>query len=103
MFASARLDHRAAIETPPVHQGDPPGMEAGPRDWSSLSLEERLFAALERSPHVPKRTLRFETEPGCVRIHGVVRSYFQKQMVQEVVRRAAGEVDIVNDLDVATQ
>ncbi len=98
MFASARLDLQVPGQAA-AYQDPSPVPE--PPEPASLSLEERVFVALQRSPHVPKRMLRFETGPGCVRLHGVVRSYFQKQMVQEVVRRVAGEVEIVNNLRVA--
>jgi len=67
------------------------------------SLDQRVLVALERSPYVPTRLLRFETGPGRVRLHGMVRSYFQKQMAQEAVRRAVGEIEIVNELEVVGQ
>ncbi|MFM2095979.1 MAG: hypothetical protein RIS70_3103, partial [Planctomycetota bacterium] len=44
--------------------------------------------------------LRFEAADGRVVLKGVVRSYFQKQMAQETLRRIDGIVFIENDLEV---
>ena len=64
-------------------------------------LEDRVLSAIERNPHVPGRNLRFETESGRVTLHGVVRSYFQKQMAQEAIRGIEGVAEIRNELEVA--
>ena len=53
-----------------------------------------------RSPHVPHQTLRFKTEEGRVILRGVVRSFFQKQMAQEALRRVDGVHEIFNELEV---
>jgi osmotically-inducible protein OsmY len=45
--------------------------------------------------------LRFETEQGRVVLKGVVRSFFQKQMAQEALRRVDGVEQIFNELEVA--
>jgi osmotically-inducible protein OsmY len=64
-------------------------------------LDDRVLTALERNPYLGRRALRFETEQGRVVLRGVVRSYFQKQMAQEAVRRIAGVEEIHNELEVA--
>jgi osmotically-inducible protein OsmY len=46
------------------------------------------------------RRLRFEADEGKVTLHGVVQSYFQKQMAQEAVRRIDGVQEILNELEV---
>ena len=65
-------------------------------------LEDKVLTALERNPHLLGRRLRFETESGRVTLRGVVRTYFQKQMAQEAVRRVDGVDEICNELQVAS-
>jgi osmotically-inducible protein OsmY len=65
-------------------------------------LTDRVHTALERSPYVCGRTLRFEAEQGRVTLRGVVRSYFQKQMAQEAIRRLDGVREIFNELEVTS-
>lgn len=66
-----------------------------------VPLEDRVLTALNRNPHIPGRSLRFETDSGRVTLRGVVRSYFQKQMAQEAIRRVDGVDEICNELEVA--
>ena len=66
-----------------------------------MPLDERVLLALERNPYIPRRSLHFETDHGRVTLRGVVRSYFQKQMAQEAVRRVDGVDEIANELQVA--
>jgi len=63
-------------------------------------LGDRVSTALERSPHLWGRRLRFEAEQGCVRLQGVVRTYYQKQMAQEAIRHLEGVDEIYNELEV---
>jgi osmotically-inducible protein OsmY len=65
-------------------------------------LEDKVLVALERNPHLLGRTFRFETESGRVTLRGVVRTYFQKQMAQEAIRRVDGVDEICNELEVAS-
>ena len=67
-----------------------------------VPLDDRVLTALERNPHFSGRTLRFETESGRVTLRGTVRTYFQKQMAQEAVRRVDGVDEICNELQVAS-
>lgn len=66
-----------------------------------IRLDDRVLTALSRSPYVAGRNLRFETEQGRVTLRGVVRSYFQKQMAQEALRKVDGVDEIHNELEVA--
>ncbi len=66
-----------------------------------IPLDDKILTALERNPHIPGRTLRFEAEEGRVTLRGVVRSYFQKQMAQEALRHVAGVREIANELEVS--
>lgn len=61
-------------------------------------LDDQVQSALLRNPHTARRTWRFEAAHGRVTLRGHVRSYFQKQMAQEAVRRVAGVVEVLNEL-----
>lgn len=63
-------------------------------------LELRVLDALEQSPHVAHRNLRFETRQDRVILRGTVRSWYQKQMAQEMLRRVDGIGEIENQLEV---
>ena len=64
------------------------------------NLDDRVYSALERSPYLQRGILRFETADGRVTLRGVVRTYFQKQMAQEALRRIDGVQEIANELEV---
>ncbi len=64
------------------------------------TLAERVDSAITTSPYLNGRQLRFETDGGRVTLQGVVKTYFQKQMAQEVVRRVEGVERIDNNLEV---
>ena len=63
-------------------------------------LEDRVHCALEQSPYVTGRTLRFEASEGRVTLRGIVGTFFQKQMAQEALRNIAGVCEIANELEV---
>jgi len=65
-----------------------------------IELSTKVEDAISASPHLASRTLKFETEHGCVRLLGTVGSYYQKQMAQEAVRRLDGVTQIENHLEV---
>jgi len=67
---------------------------------SELNLEEQVGLALQGSPYLRNRSLRFETSGGRVVLKGVVQSYYQKQMAQETVRRLDGVEGVENELEV---
>jgi osmotically-inducible protein OsmY len=67
---------------------------------TSASLAERVDSAITTSPYLSRRKLRFETVGGRVILQGVVKTYFQKQMAQEVVRRVEGVERVDNHLEV---
>lgn len=64
------------------------------------SLADRVVFALEQSPHIPGRRLRLETVGSRVVLQGAVRTFFEKQMAQEAVRRVAGVEEVDNCLEV---
>lgn len=64
------------------------------------TLVDRVQTAIDASPYLTGRKLRFETEAGRVTLRGVVDTYFQKQMAQEALRQVDGIEQIDNDLEV---
>ena len=69
-------------------------------DNASL-LQDRIDSAIQDSPHLAGYTLHIEMRPGRIVLRGVVRSYYQKQIAQEVVRVVDGVGRIENQLRVA--
>ena len=61
-------------------------------------LESLVAAAIEKTPELARRHLRFETQDGHVTLRGSVATYFQKQVAQEKVRAAAQQKDFVEQL-----
>ena len=64
------------------------------------TLADRITSALDANPYLNGRTLRFETDGSRVVMQGVVKTYFQKQMAQEAIRRVAGVEEVENRLEV---
>lgn len=67
---------------------------------TAIMLDERVSTALKDNPYVSTRNLRFETSEGCVRLHGRVTSWYQKQMAQEMLMRMEGIELVENNLEV---
>ena len=65
------------------------------------TLDHRVSHALNESPYLMRRKLRFETSDGRVVLSGIVSSFFQKQMAQEALRGVEGIAEIHNQLEVA--
>lgn len=63
-----------------------------------IPLDRKVVLALEQNPYFAGRKLHFEMEHGRVTLRGVVRSFFQKQMAQEALRRVDGVNEIHNEL-----
>jgi osmotically-inducible protein OsmY len=66
-------------------------------------LKERVQTALKQNPYLAGRNLRFEADHGRIKLSGVVRSYFQKQMAQEALRRIEGVREVLNEIEVAQE
>jgi osmotically-inducible protein OsmY len=64
------------------------------------ALLDQVHGALSRSPYLAPREVHIEADCGVVRLQGAVRSFFQKQMAQEVIRRVDGVERIENCLQV---
>lgn len=65
-----------------------------------ICLEDRVQDVIDHNPYLAKKNLRCEASEGHVVLRGKVRSFFQKQMAQESVRRVDGIVTIENCLEV---
>lgn len=63
-------------------------------------LKKQIHMALNKSPHIPVQSLRFETDSGRVILSGYVPSWYQKQMAQEALRSVEGIAEIQNELRV---
>jgi osmotically-inducible protein OsmY len=63
-------------------------------------LIDEVHGALRRSPYVSGHDMQVEAAEGVVRISGAVRSFFHKQMAQELIRRVDGVQRIENCLQV---
>jgi osmotically-inducible protein OsmY len=63
-------------------------------------LFDRIRDALTTNPHLPKQPVSIETTDGRVVLKGSVRSFYQKQMAQEAIRRIDGVQQIDNLLEV---
>lgn len=63
-------------------------------------LLDRVSSMFVQSPHVAHRTLRFETREDRLILRGTVRSWYQKQMAQEMLRGVEGVGEIENQLEV---
>jgi osmotically-inducible protein OsmY len=64
-------------------------------------LENRINSAIQDNPQLTGRICHIELRPGRIILRGVVRSYYQKQVAQEVVRQVDGVERIENHLQVA--
>jgi osmotically-inducible protein OsmY len=63
-------------------------------------LFDQIQDALVSNPHVPSHEVRVEQAGGRIVLKGSVRTFFQKQMAQEAIRRIDGVEGIDNLLEV---
>lgn len=66
----------------------------------SSPLSDRIRDALTANPYLPNQQVRIEAADGLVVLKGNVRSFYQKQMAQESIRRIDGVERIDNLLEV---
>ncbi|RMF39080.1 MAG: BON domain-containing protein [Planctomycetota bacterium] len=67
---------------------------------NSGELLQRVDSAIKTSPHLTGHQVFCQEEDGVVVLHGKVKSFYQKQMAQEVLRRLDGIERIINELEV---
>ena len=63
-------------------------------------LLHRIDSAIRKNPYVLHRRVFLESAQGRIVLRGRVDSYYQKQMVQEVLRGLDGIAEISNQLEV---
>ena len=73
-------------------------IEIHPAETSELHM--RVTKALARNPYLARRRVRAEASEGRVRLEGVVGTYYQKQMAQELLRKIEGVGEIDNRIEV---
>ena len=61
-------------------------------------VKQNVEAELRCHPHVDETHIAVEVLRGMVRLHGYVRSLFDKYGAEDAVRRVAGVNAIVNDI-----
>ena len=71
-----------------------------PQQLDAIALVQRLDSAIKGNPHLSGHQVFCSEEGGTVILQGRVRSYYQKQMAQEALRKLEGVERIVNDLEV---
>lgn len=67
---------------------------------TDIQLNDRVNSVLSKTPYWCGRNLQVENHAGRVTLRGVVGTYYQKQMAQEVLRRVDGVSQIANELEV---
>ena len=64
------------------------------------NLESRVQNAIVHSPHLNHHQVHLTTDKGQVVLEGRVKSFFEKQMAQEALKRVEGVDSILNCLEV---
>lgn len=67
---------------------------------ASHELRQRVDSAIKGNPHLTRHRVFCQEESGIVVLHGRVRSFFQKQMAQETLKRLDGVERVINELQV---
>lgn len=64
------------------------------------TLEERVGCAADDSPYLMGSQIQVQAATSRVVVHGVVGSYYEKQMAQETLLRVDGVESVENHLEV---
>ncbi|MBI3839823.1 MAG: BON domain-containing protein [Planctomycetia bacterium] len=67
---------------------------------SAKDVQSRAQEALSGSPVYALRELHVEQHGDALVIHGLVSSFYHKQLAQEVIRTAAEGLEVVNSIQV---
>jgi osmotically-inducible protein OsmY len=65
------------------------------------SLEDKVRTRLDQSGYAAMRSIACRVEAGCIRLSGRTRTYYLKQMAQELARATPGAQEIANEIRVA--
>ena len=66
----------------------------------SIDIENQLKTIINQNPHLQQNRFHFDARVGRVTVQGKVKSWYEKQMAQEVLRSIEGVVEIDNELTV---
>lgn len=110
---SAKVPDRAANEREDGHQVTRPELENTAQSGTSTSvgfdpcrdsrggdLVEQIIVRLRARLGCSVRSFQIRVYPDGIVLRGQVRSYYIKQMVQQVARDISGRTVLANDLDV---
>jgi osmotically-inducible protein OsmY len=67
---------------------------------TSEQLLCRVDSAIRENPHLSGYHVFCQEESGIIVLHGKVRSFFQKQMAQETLKKLEGVERVINELEV---
>lgn len=65
-----------------------------------MTLRQRLSRICVDHPQLVTREIRISDDGSVVRIDGVAKSFYEKQMVQELVRKVEGVASVDNRMQV---
>ena len=65
---------------------------------SSMTLLQRLQTAVIHHPHLDGRRIQYSTSGSKVKIEGKAKTYYEKQMAQELLRTIEGVGQIENNV-----
>ncbi len=66
----------------------------------TIDVENQAQSALSASPIFALRDLHVRRDGDRLLLHGRVRSFYHKQLAQEVVRAVARDLQVINSIDV---
>ena len=69
---------------------------------SSMTLLQRLRTAVIHHPHLDGRRIHYKTSGSTVKIEGKAKTYYEKQMAQELLRNIEGVGEIQNNVIVCS-
>lgn len=70
------------------------------RDRSESELPIRVSSALRNSPYRALHAVQADVQAGTVRLHGQVRSFYEKQLAQIAVMQVEGVRHLRNEVEV---
>lgn len=70
------------------------------RSITDAGIEREILHALESDPAVPDKHIKLEVAEGVVTIEGTVTRDFQREAVEQCVRKVAGVQRVINLIEV---
>ncbi len=72
-------------------------------EYITPNLEEKVLCILKKDPRLAYREVYCQADSGRLILRGCVRSFFEKQIAQEILRRIEGVGEIHNELEVRSE